>query len=137
MEVDTALFKGNKAKREGGAIDFVCEPSPLEVKLYFEAPCSLKLIGKIHFNSNSAVVGGAIRWNLMEMEVAGKPKFTKAPGGIGNSTFGTLTFEGNAAADYGPEIASVARELIKFGKEKTDGEKTYLKYFNGTVEERQ
>ena len=136
MEIDVAKFKGNTAKREGGAIDFVCEPSPLEEKLYFETPCSLKLIGIIHFNSNSAAVGGAIRWNHMEMEVAGKPKFIKAPGGIGISSYGTLTFEGNTAVDYGPEIASVARELIKFGKEKTDGEKTYLRYFNGTVEER-
>lgn len=46
-------------------------------------------------------------------------------------SFGSLKFQGNKASEYGPEIASVARELIKFSSEEA-----YLSYYNGTIAER-
>jgi len=68
----------------------------------------------------------------MEMEVDNQPKFIKDADGTGTSYYGSLRFLHNEAAEYGPEIASVARELVKFG---TEG--TYMNYYNGTVEQRQ
>lgn len=45
---------------------------------------------------------------------------------------GSLRFKRNKAAEYGPQVASVARELIKFSSMES-----YLNYYNGTIEERQ
>lgn len=50
----------------------------------------------------------------------------------GTAVYGSLYFENNKADEYGPEIASVARELIRF--ETTE---KYLKYYEGTSEQRQ
>ena len=68
--------------------------------------------GDVLFSENSANIGGAIRWNLMEMVLEGDPLFVKSTDGV--VTYGNLRFTNNQAGEYGPEIASVARELIKF-----------------------
>ena len=59
-----------------------------------------------------------------------KLSFTR--GSDGKATYGSLRFQDNKATEYGPEIASVARELIRF-----ESEETYLKYYKGNNEERQ
>lgn len=128
MVLSSATFLNNKALRDGGAIDYVCEPSPTERDLKKDNVCSLEM-DKIQFDANSAEIGGAIRWNLVEMEISGKPSFVEEEDG--SVKYGSLRFKNNKAEEYGPEIASVARELIKFGSEET-----YLKYYSGTKEER-
>lgn len=66
----------------------------------------------------------------MEMEVGTGDQsiltFTKDLDG--SATYGTLRFMNNFAEEYGPEIASVARELVKFNDTET-----YLKYYSGSV----
>ena len=61
-------FIGNKAAREGGAIMYLCEPSEKELSID-STPCSLQMNKEIDFIGNSAYVGGAIRWNLVEMDL--------------------------------------------------------------------
>lgn len=72
MELNVGSFLGNTAHREGGAIMYLCEPSEKEWSIDPDTPCSFKMNGQVDFNENSANVGGAIRWNLMEMELADK-----------------------------------------------------------------
>ena len=86
----------------------------------------------VQFTDNSANIGGAIRWNLVEMIVKdSNDKFEKLTDAK-EYKYGSLTFRGNNATEYGPEIASVARELIIFNQTET-----YLNYYHGTVEQRQ
>ena len=39
MEMRSVTFFNNTAEREGGAIDYVCEPSPLEFEYDPDSPC--------------------------------------------------------------------------------------------------
>lgn len=115
--------------KEGGAIQFVCEPSPRELRVDPNTPCDFVMDG-VEFTENQASVGGAIRWNLMEMEVTrdeqGLLDFVKDKSGV--ASYGSILFSNNSATDYGPEIASVARELIRFSSQES-----YIKYFKGNA----
>ena len=68
MTLKEAVFFKNSASKEGGAIQFVCEPSPRELRVDPNTPCDF-VMDQVQFTENSASIGGAIRWNLMEMEV--------------------------------------------------------------------
>ena len=76
MTIKDATFTGNVAKRNGGAIDYVCEPSEKEFSVDPDSPCDFEM-ENIDFNDNEAIVGGAIKWNLMEMKVPGNPELVK------------------------------------------------------------
>ena len=43
----------------------------------------------------------------------------------GSNSYGSLTFTNNEAGTYGPDVAGLARELIRFNDENE-----YLKYLN-------
>ena len=62
----------------------------------------------------------------MEMEVGtGDQSLLSFSKGLdGTASYGTLRFKNNAAEEYGPEIASLARELVKFNDTAT-----YEKYY--------
>ena len=66
MELKDTIFFNNTAERDGGAINYVCEPSAKEWSVDAKTPCDLEM-ENIDFKENSAIVGGAIKWNLMEM----------------------------------------------------------------------
>lgn len=53
-------------------------------------------------------------------------------GESGVISWGSNTMENNRAEIYGPEVAGIARELIKFRDEAT-----YLQYYNQTNPNRQ
>ena len=76
MTIKNANFTGNMAERYGGAIEYVCEPSEKEWSVDPDTPCDIEM-ANIHFIENKAKVGGAIKWNLMEMDVSGNPEFVK------------------------------------------------------------
>ena len=130
MRIIDSIFFNNNATEEGGALFYHCEPDPKELTINPDRPCYLSMEGDVLFSENSANIGGAIRWNLMEMVLEGDPLFVKSTDGV--VTYGNLRFTNNQAGEYGPEIASVARELIKFSDVQT-----YLRYYNGTSQERQ
>ena len=133
MTVRFATFFQNSAGREGGALQYICEPTRRDLIVDPKTPCDF-VFDDVQFTENSATVGGAIRWNLMEMEVGQENmnKLSFSRGSDGKATYGSLRFQDNKASEYGPEIASVARELIRF-----ESEETYLKYYKGDTDERQ
>ena len=68
MTVRFATFFQNSAGREGGAIQYYCEPTRRDLIIDPKTPCDF-VFDDVQFTENSAAVGGAIRWNFMEMEV--------------------------------------------------------------------
>ena len=126
-------FDSNVAAEEGGAVYYNCNPSEADwdaARSLKVEPCVLGMKSS-QFNNNGAKVGGAIRWNLLEMTVDGGyaanyTQLATAEGCDGEqviekaldcgqkNTYGSLEFTGNEAASYGPDIAGLARELIKF-----------------------
>jgi hypothetical protein len=54
------------AGTEGGALFYDCEASDFDMRKSNNVPCKLNLRENF-FESNSAPVGGAIRWNFVEM----------------------------------------------------------------------
>ena len=124
MSITNGSFVANSARREGGALMYLCEPTEREWEIDPDTPCSLEMGGQIDFVENSARVGGAIRWNLMEMDI-GDPEANFTRQEDGSIQYGGLTFSGNQAEEYGPEIAAVAREIIRL-----DSVEQYLRYYD-------
>ena len=56
----------NTAAKEGGGIYYDCDPSDIDLLVSRGTPCSLVVDGN-EFEGNLAKVGGAIRWNYLEM----------------------------------------------------------------------
>ena len=46
----------------------MCEPTARDLRVDPKTPCDF-VLDEIIFTENRAYIGGAIRWNLMEMEV--------------------------------------------------------------------
>ena len=115
----------------------MCEPTVKEFADYPDNPCRMEIADAI-FTDNEAEVGGAIRWNLMEPIVSETNKNSEFEvSSDGTVKYGSLTFRNNKAVEYGPEIASVARELINFGESTIEGSTSvYLNYYNGTQSDR-
>lgn len=80
--------------------------------------------GNPSFTGNEAKIGGGIRWTTIEPEwsIPGDEELVYGPDDT--VEYGFLTFQGNTASVYGPEIAGVSRQLIMF-----DSEDTYLRYY--------
>ena len=112
----SVVFESNAAADEGGALYYNCDPSEADWEVATSdkvEPCILGL-SFTDFNENSATIGGAIRWNLLEMTVDGGYESNYTQLDTGTNTYGSLKFTNNQANIYGPDIAGLARELVKF-----------------------
>lgn len=93
-------FIRNNAKKSGGAIYFECENNGLDYK-----KCSLK-IQDTTFSKNYALQeGGAIKWNFYEPEIQ------------------DVVFDKNQAGQYGDDISSVSKSLVKLDQAPSEGQK--------------
>ena len=79
------------------------------------------------FEGNNATIGGALRWTLVEPIITPDKDqdLIYIQGEKGSNSYGSLTFTNNEAGTYGPDVAGLARELIRFNDENE-----YLKYLN-------
>ena len=66
VQIQSNRMHFNTAADEGGAIYYDCDPSDIDLLVSRGTPCRLVVDGN-EFEGNLAQVGGAIRWNYLEM----------------------------------------------------------------------